>query len=457
MNTQRTLCDAVREDLKAYADRELGLLRRLAVRRHLAACADCRKELLIMETLTKELQSDAPPVLLGESLRGRLLDAADASPLTAPAPLAKPLWKRRPLVTAGAGVALATFGVLFSQMYGETMNQNPPKAEFSATSVSAPEPMAGAPAVPPMEAGGKVESDRVEAIAAPGAQPPAAMPMRAPSLSRAKQDFKADAESANRTANSAAGAAGAMGADKYVSGLAERKINRNASLGVAVEVGTIETKSDQVEDAVKSAGGYIASNNLTSGGGFRNATIEAKVPEKEFDRSMKKFAALGKVISKQQNSEDITAETSDATSAEAILVQDLKAQEKRLQNASSDRSEEVRLSQLRQIRIQLAQVQSRLGLLRRMAAMSTITLVLTEQPKETPQPEAKTGFWSGMEETNRAATAAFQTALRVPLVMLMWTLAFSPIWIPALLVWRWSERKKTAAAATVAKADESER
>ena len=49
-------CDALREDLKAYLDGELPLLRRLAAGRHLARCAACREELAMTRRIGNELR-----------------------------------------------------------------------------------------------------------------------------------------------------------------------------------------------------------------------------------------------------------------------------------------------------------------------------------------------------------------------------------------------------------------
>ncbi len=70
-----TECARILDDLKADCDHEIGLLRRLAVRRHLAHCARCRKERNDMEHTRETLQSaetdDA--TALDPALRARIL------------------------------------------------------------------------------------------------------------------------------------------------------------------------------------------------------------------------------------------------------------------------------------------------------------------------------------------------------------------------------------------------
>ena len=45
------------DDLKAYADGELPLLRRFAVRRHLTHCASCREEISQMTQIAEDLRA----------------------------------------------------------------------------------------------------------------------------------------------------------------------------------------------------------------------------------------------------------------------------------------------------------------------------------------------------------------------------------------------------------------
>lgn len=466
-------CNTVADDLKAYADRELPLLRRLFVRRHIATCSDCQKEIAAMQNLTDDLKNENPaPPPLAESLRTRLLAAAPDVPMVAPR-VAKPapLWRRRPLMTASVALASLTGVVLFGQMYGETMRtmsgdnatgsammmyaqdydaaQSSPGStgEMAKSSVGGDATAASAPmaeAAPSRVVRSPIEMDSV-ALAKP-AVPTAPTPTR---LMVARNTGEARSSYARFQARAGRGfprsEAEVAGASLDAGSLAymERKVNRDAQLGISVERGQIEAKSEQVEDTVKASGGYIASNNLLTEGGYRTASIIAKVPEAQFESAMRKFAALGKVNSKSVNAEDITEQTGDATTAEEVLKNEVDALARKLKARTSEDTTARREYELRQAKIQLAQTRGRLGALRRMAALSTITVSLTERPIEVPKPaEDKTGFWSGMGETNRAATAAFQTALRLPLVMLAYIGAFFPIWVPLLIWWRVTEMRK---------------
>ena len=68
-------CQALRDDLKAYADGELPLVRRVGVRAHVLRCADCQQELMEMERITEEMKKQGSMVgaTLAPDLRARLL------------------------------------------------------------------------------------------------------------------------------------------------------------------------------------------------------------------------------------------------------------------------------------------------------------------------------------------------------------------------------------------------
>jgi hypothetical protein len=224
----------------------------------------------------------------------------------------------------------------------------------------------------------------------------------------------------------------------------DRQVHREASIGVAVEA--LEASSDKIVDTVKAAGGYVASNNLTTdAGGYKSAQLTVRVPVKEFDTILSSIGKLGDVQSKNVTGEDITEQVSDATSDEQVLVDEVGKVSKQVQAQTlSDKRVGQKEEELRQLRLQLARTRARLGLLRKMAALSTINVSLTEKAKKAAMVPDQPGWLHDLRETNKAAMLAFQSAVRVPIVMVVWTLAFSPIWVPLILAYRWASIKSMA-------------
>lgn len=464
-------CPTLRADLKAYMDNELTLVQRLRVRAHLHRCADCRNEVLEMKKITDLLRgSEAATPALAPALRSRVLSRLETvAPIEEAAVIAPPqapaLWRRQPLlVFGGGGVAVAASALVFATMYG-------PAARESARSASLDKarqvgtafhmygqdydaqyyydehfPTSSQPAARHLEiARGRKAADlnNVEALPATAAAAPSmarAMPMAEP-MANAETTARSDYGQPARRVKATDAAASLA----FV--VPERQVHKEAALGV--QVAGLEAASDKIEQMVKTSGGFVASNNLATNGetGQKSADLVVRVPVKDFETLMTAFAGLGTVVTKSVTGEDVTEKVSDATSDEQVLTDEVQIASKKLETARmSEKRTGQKEQELRQLRMQLAQTRARLGLLRKMATLSTINVSLSEKPKK-PAAGATTstgGFFHGMQETNRAAMQAFQTAVRVPLVLLMWTLAFSPIWVPLVIAYRWASLKTLA-------------
>ena len=83
-----TGCERIQDDLKAYLDGELRWAENWTVRRHLAGCSGCRKELAEMESLQTRLRASDRGELPA-ALRARILAAV-------PEPAAERRYRERP-------------------------------------------------------------------------------------------------------------------------------------------------------------------------------------------------------------------------------------------------------------------------------------------------------------------------------------------------------------------------
>jgi hypothetical protein len=503
---QVTVCSAWREDLKVFADGELPFLRRFAVRGHLSRCVSCRDELREIERITMEIKAsenamaagaEGASATLAPDLRTRILDGlSGVTPDPPPAPL--PLWRRQGKLVFGGGSVLAgamvcTFLFLFVQAQTKTLGGEMPlerqAREFGAAGASA-----GSGRIDreyaESEAAAKIAQDgpadpqadlfkmqdqirfhnQTRAVKGldtmnapltegrPGIPVPMAQATPAPAF---QQRGEAEGERARRlsaTINRYGGGAARNSADAptqhwFADGQAkgaagsvavlipDRAVYREASLGVAVD--NIETGSGKVEERVKAAGGYVVSNDLTTGtDGYKSAELVVKVPVAQFDSVLADLSKLGEVRSKHLTGKDITEDLSDATSDEQSLVNEVTTLDKKLKNEGmSERRTGQKEAELRALRMQLARTRARLGLLRKMGELSTLNVSLTEKAKKAAEAPAKPGWMRDLAQTNQAALLAFQTAIRVPIVLLVWVLAFSPLWAPLLIAYRLAARR----------------
>lgn len=524
------VCARVLPDLKAYADNELGLIRRAFVHKHLARCPACSRELETVKELTAMLQTDEPTqaTSLSPALRDRLVAIASDAPVVPPT-MPIPIWRRSPLLTYGAGGGLlaASAAAWFSLynnavqkntvestanqkqsgvalgMYRQDYDENFPQLASGKTAVTAATeaqandkldvsntlPTAANGRIAMASAGGsrsrivgRVPGTLGKRIGGEGYS--AADALVGSTLGQGRPWLVGQVTEAAKTAPRTIYASGArpvaaaappipleargralvvqvprrapsLNTERQMSDvndsalIDERKVRREASIGVSVE--RLEEASNKVEEMTQVAGGYVASNNLeTDNDGYKSATLSLRVPTERFDQTLNDVSKLGEVVSKQIVGEDITERVSDTTSDEQVLVDDVRQAEARLKDGGmSEKRTGQKEAELRQIRMQLARTRARLGLLRRMATLATIDVSLSTKPKKVAPAAPKTGVWNDLRETNRSAAMAFQAAIRVPLVLCVWVLAFSPLWVPLVFALRYLSLKNAAQAAVV--------
>src|SRR5258706_12147642 len=104
-------CETPFEELKAFVDGELPMLRRAAIRAHVSHCPACREEVKVMEQMSNELKMGDVAALPAD-LRDRLISAAPEG-AAADVPPDIPLWRRHPLeIWVSAAVVVALWIVL---------------------------------------------------------------------------------------------------------------------------------------------------------------------------------------------------------------------------------------------------------------------------------------------------------------------------------------------------------
>ena len=402
-----TPCSRWSEDLKAYADGELPPVTRLLVGLHLSRCALCREEVAEMEVLGSELRAGGPAEMPAD-LRERILSAAPEAGADEPhaVPGRLQLW-RRPMVWFGAVATLVIGSVVYNNVVA---------------------PMTGG-ALNRRMAGGPMSADMATMQAksvAPGAGRSASMV--AEGIMGGRRAF----------GGAGTGGAGAMAAAPEPS--TERYVARSASISVTVS--DIETRSDEVEAMTRKSGGFVGGSNLSTGDtGMRTSSLTLRVPVNEFDSVLGRIAKLGVVTNKSVSGEDITEQVSDEQQAVRVLTAEIADLDSRMRQSGQNWSD---LSASREARIRKAQTEARLDLLKKQARLSTIDVKLDERTKT----QVHGGFLEDMGDAGRSAMNGFLTAVRVPMVVVIWVLAYAPVWVPLAFAYRWARRvaKQQAAA-----------
>lgn len=464
------------ENLLALRDNELSPWRRALLRRHIQNCTRCQQEIDIMNTISHQLRADenAPQSTLmadeavapdqstlSPDLRDRILSQLPSAPNT-DAVKATPT---RPRVTwlewgglAAACVLLIGFGLSFMSGSGSreqadmVSQQSPPSETFrnpitnSSRSVAESSYVADAPAVTDSLASNNFArqrlADRFETESKFKTENKLAITQR---------EMRGSNEAVDATARSSgAASAGASSANNIATSLPSslRRVHKEARIGVAVA--RVEDSGEAVEAMTKSAGGFVLSNALTTGGnGLKSANLSLRVPVGQFETVLSRIAKLGTVKSKNVAGEDITERFSDADQAERVLNSELSVKESMLQAALQREKESQKKkstdtyrvswqqrADVRQLRIQTAQARARLELLKKVSELSNIEVELNEKPVV----PGTAGFTEELGRTSREAFASFAVAVRVPINILIWILAYAPLWLPLILIYRFATR-----------------
>ncbi len=422
-----TPADPFQDNLKAYLDGELSWLSRRNLRRHLNTCPDCRKELDEMELIRKRLRdTESNPNPLSPELKAKLVSGLpEGVPPTESDP-ARPSRKTK-LVFGVLGTAV--LGAMVYPLLAPRPSEDNVMMVAENKAASNMHQLATAERMYSQDYAGEETQTRSAALPAPAMSAPPTVRERALAVDKPK----AYSWSTDGTAEARKTSEGAVSQD--------RQVHREAVLDVQVD--NAETKSDTVETMTKTEGGFVAQSGLeTNDDGTRTASLTLKIPVEKFEPFLVSLGKLGTVKSKSISGEDLTEQISDEKSGRRTLeaeVEELKAQLIR-RNLSRSQERQNR-EDLRDLKSRIAIKTSRLEMYHKMANLSTLTLTLSEKSKKQAVSPPHSGFRSGFDGLFSVAGGAFVAAAKVPFFLLIWFAAYSPLWLPLVLGYRYYSRR----------------
>jgi len=168
-------------------------------------------------------------------------------------------------------------------------------------------------------------------------------------------------------------------------------IIRNASL--TVEVRDFVATERLVVPIVDAAGGYVEGSSVSLEGKVRSGWFRVRVPQAKFSEVIGKFEEIGKPISREMGTEDVTAAVIDLEAR----ITNLRRQELRLGELLSQAKnldEILRVeNELNRIRYQIEQSQSQLKWYQGRVTMATIYLHMSEPGAPTTPPVPGADLW----------------------------------------------------------------
>lgn len=181
------------------------------------------------------------------------------------------------------------------------------------------------------------------------------------------------------TSNSMARGSSTMAAKESAPAPAEKKIIRTASMTIATQ--TFEDSLNALKSACEGQGGWIesSSESTNSYSGLRTAYLTLRIPQDGLDAYLAGTEGLGRVTSKSESAQDVTAsyqDTQTRLNTQLALMERLQA----LITESGDLSDLLALeSQIADTQYMIDSLQSSLNSTDRQVSYSTVNVTLKEE------------------------------------------------------------------------------
>jgi hypothetical protein len=218
----------------------------------------------------------------------------------------------------------------------------------------------------------------------------------------------------------------------------DRRIVRTGNLSLEVE--GIEVSLSRVGSIAREVSGYVVNSRRSGEKENAQGYISIRVPVEKFDETMQKLRVIAlKVSSESQQSQDVTQEYVDIKAQ----LGNLEATEKQflaLLNKAQTVEDILNVQrELSRVRGDIERTKARVLYLERTSDTSLIEVTIGE-----PKPIVESG-WSLLDTIKSAASGAVSFG-RFLLELAIWLLVFIWLWLPAIFVIRWAQkrRKKTA-------------
>ena len=239
----------------------------------------------------------------------------------------------------------------------------------------------------------------------------------------------------------------------------QRSIIYRGSISVRVK-GDVNAVAGQATGIANTAGGFIGSDNRTSGtGGSDTATLTLRVPADKFSTVVDQLSKLGAEEHREISTEDVTEQTVDLDAR--ITVQQARVDSgRRLLAQAKTLNDLVMLEKEVATReADLASLQAKKRRLADLTALSTITVTFLGPEAAVPKPvDNPGGFVGGLTAGWHALLASLKVLLTVLGALLPWAIVIGlPVWGLFVLYRRFARARVRPALAPAGDADKSDK
>jgi hypothetical protein len=212
---------------------------------------------------------------------------------------------------------------------------------------------------------------------------------------------------------------------------------------VTIECDDARTAATTLVNSLQSSGAYISNlNEFVDALGRRTVTMQVRVPADKFDQSMTSLETLGRILSKQVTTEDVTEEYVDTDSR----TRNLKKTEERLidhLDRAAQLEDILRVeNELTRVREQIERMDGRLRFLKNRISFSTITVTIQEKARAEPLMPTQS-FSTGKEfsEAFRSLVGFLQGLWSRAIWLIVWSPVYGAIAYAVYAVYRRTRKK----------------
>ncbi|MCJ7750698.1 MAG: DUF4349 domain-containing protein [Armatimonadetes bacterium] len=210
---------------------------------------------------------------------------------------------------------------------------------------------------------------------------------------------------------------------------------RTGNLRLRVE--DVTKTHEEVARIVREANGYIANTSLSSEQGPTRAAMTLRLPAEGLDSVMDRIAGLGKLLSKEIGTQEVTEEYVDLSSRKRNLERE-ETRLLELLDRAGKISDLLQVEQtLARVRGEIEMIAGRMRYLENRVSLSTLNVQL-----EGPEPKPSVGgpVWTAKDEYRQAMRSLRDTGRGLG-TLGIWLGVYSPVWVPILLVLIWLARR----------------
>ncbi len=220
---------------------------------------------------------------------------------------------------------------------------------------------------------------------------------------------------------------------------ADRMVSTDTNLSMKVK--DVKSTINQVSGLAFQNGGFMVNSQMSSPEGGSSGSVNIKVQAEKLTETLEQIRGIGvKVVSEYVSGTDVTDQYTDIEERLRIVIATKAKMEEMLRSANkiSDMLEVQR--EIMNLQAELDGLKGQQRYLEKTTQLASVSVYLSTD--ELALPYAPDNSWRPQQIYKEAVRSMIQTA-RSFANLAIWIVVYSPIWIPAAVIyWFWQRRQK---------------